>query len=95
MRLNVMSVIVICVLFAGAPVVALAGQEGLSSSTEINPLPGVKTMEPVSPGCNLITFEGLGDGSPIGVIPGPVNVTFGSSWLALIDADAGGNGQRV
>lgn len=42
--------------------------------------------------CNLINFEGVGDQLPIGLVPGPVNVTFGTSWLGLVDMDAGGNG---
>lgn len=42
--------------------------------------------------CTIIDFEGLTDSSPIGVIAGPVDVTFGPSWLALVDQDAGGNG---
>ena len=42
--------------------------------------------------CALIDFEGLADNAPIGVIAGPVTVTFGTSWLSLIDADDGGGG---
>jgi len=42
--------------------------------------------------CNLIDFEGVGDTQVIGAIPGAVTVTFGPSWLGLIDADAGGTG---
>jgi hypothetical protein len=39
--------------------------------------------------CNLINFEGGGCDTPIGVVPGDVTVTFGTSWLSLIDFDAG------
>jgi hypothetical protein len=42
--------------------------------------------------CAAIDFEGLGDGVTIGAIPGLVDVTFGSSWLAITDIDAGGSG---
>jgi hypothetical protein len=63
-----------------------AGPTGSGSQPEGSP------MDVLSADCNLITFEGLLDGAPIGMIPGPVNVTFGSSWLTLIDSDAGGGG---
>jgi len=42
--------------------------------------------------CNLIDFEGIGNNTQIGLISGSPNVTFGSSWLGIIDADAGGGG---
>jgi len=40
--------------------------------------------------CTTITFEGNGDYQPIGLVPGTVNVTFGTSWLSIIDSDAPG-----
>ncbi len=40
--------------------------------------------------CTTITFEGNGDYQPIGLVSGPVNVTFGASWLSIIDSDAPG-----
>ena len=42
--------------------------------------------------CSLINFEGFGDNQQVGVVPGDINVTFGPSWLGLIDQDAGGSG---
>jgi len=42
--------------------------------------------------CNLVTFEGVPDFGPVGTIIGDVAVTFGTSWLGLVDADAGGSG---
>jgi hypothetical protein len=54
--------------------------------------PGQTVMQRTEDDCSLITFEGIGDNVPIGVVAGPVNVTFGTSWLALVDFDDGGNG---
>ena len=42
--------------------------------------------------CTLIDFEGVPNTSPVGIITGPVDVTFGPSWLGLVDSDAGGSG---
>ncbi len=42
--------------------------------------------------CQLIDFEGLADGAPVGTVRGDPDVSFGPAWLALIDADAGGTG---
>lgn len=42
--------------------------------------------------CTLVDFESVGDLAAIGTIPGPVDVTFGPSWLGLVDSDAGGSG---
>ncbi|MEM8713555.1 MAG: hypothetical protein AAGG01_21640, partial [Planctomycetota bacterium] len=42
--------------------------------------------------CTLIDFEGIANLDPVGIIAGPVDVTFGPSWLGLIDSDAGGSG---
>lgn len=41
-------------------------------------------------GCNTVTFEGIGDYETVGAVLGPVNVLFGSSWIAIIDSDAPG-----
>lgn len=45
--------------------------------------------------CVEIDFEGLGNNAPIGTIAGSPQipqVIFGSSWLSIIDVDAGGSG---
>ena len=42
--------------------------------------------------CSLVDFEGVGDIQPVGTYNGPVRVTFGSSWLGVVDLDDGGNG---
>jgi hypothetical protein len=42
--------------------------------------------------CTLIDFEGIANLTPVGVLTGPVDVTFGPNWLGLIDSDAGGSG---
>jgi hypothetical protein len=42
--------------------------------------------------CTLVDFEGIGDVLPVGTIPGSVEISFGPSWFALIDSDAGGSG---
>ena len=43
--------------------------------------------------CTLEDFEGPNQGDPIGTAFGPVNIVFGQSWKALIDANApGGSG---
>jgi hypothetical protein len=41
--------------------------------------------------CSTIDFEGVGDYSPVGMVTaGAVAVTFGTSWLGIIDSDAPG-----
>ncbi|MHB8068989.1 MAG: dockerin type I domain-containing protein [Desulfobaccales bacterium] len=40
----------------------------------------------------VINFEGIGNNEPVGTVHGNVNVIFGSSWLGLVDNDAGGSG---
>ena len=83
--------------------VALLAPSGVLAQgvlSQASPLPAdrvpVQTAGSTSMGasgdCTIIDFEGIPDSTPIGVIPGPIEVTFGSSWLALVDADAGGNG---
>ncbi len=42
--------------------------------------------------CNTVDFEGIGNNSSVGTISGTPNVTFGNSWLGLVDADNGGSG---
>ncbi|WP_428268766.1 PKD domain-containing protein [Haliangium sp.] len=42
--------------------------------------------------CTTATFEGVGSLQPVGVVTGTPNVSFGSSWLGLLDADEGGTG---
>lgn len=87
-----------CLMTALTALIALpvfaSETEGLSSNMTINRSdnPGQSEVITLDDNCNLITFEGLGDGMPIGLVPGPVNVTFGSSWLSLIDGDEGGGG---
>jgi hypothetical protein len=80
-------VIAICV-----PSYALAGQ-GVSNGTGTPKSAGTTIVKQNGPAaCNLIDFEGVGDYGVIGVIPGAVTVTFGASWLGIVDYDAGGNG---
>jgi hypothetical protein len=85
--------ILVCLSLASWTAFA-ADQPGISSDTTPGGTgdQGVTTMETKEVGCNLITFEGLVDNAPIGLVPGPVNVTFGASWLSLIDGDDGGSG---
>ena len=40
--------------------------------------------------CSFIDFESCSHAVPIGKIPGTIDVTFGSSWLGVVDEDAGG-----
>lgn len=42
--------------------------------------------------CNKIDFEGLANGQTIGTVRGGIDVDFGSSWVSLVDEDAGGFG---
>jgi hypothetical protein len=94
MRSNAIGVLIVClaVIAISLPSSALAGQ-GIST--------GVGTPKPAGPtvvkpsgaaDCNLVDFEGVGDFALIGVIAGPVTVTFGTSWYGLVDADDGGSG---
>jgi hypothetical protein len=93
MSRNAIGVLIMClaVIALCTPHYALAGQ-GLSNSTVVKPgTPG--QMKPSgAAGCNLVDFEGIGNNAVIGVIAGPVTVTFGASWLGLIDFDNGGDG---
>ena len=56
------------------------------------PPSGYSDTQDCSAECNVIDFEGLLNNQVIGTITGVPNVTFGPSWLSLVDADAGGNG---
>lgn len=42
--------------------------------------------------CTFVDFEGVGNDQPVGTVSGVPEVTFGASWLGLIDEDAGGSG---
>ena len=39
--------------------------------------------------CNVIDFDGVGDNQPVGLVEGSIDVTFGNTWLGLIDSDNG------
>ncbi len=75
------------------PVIA-AETETLSNNLTINrsSQPNETEMQSMTDDCNLITFEGMDNNMPIGTVAGPVTVTFGTSWLSLLDADDGGSG---
>jgi hypothetical protein len=93
MSRNAIGVLMCCLAVAALciPSHALAGQ-GFSKGTVMTPGAPAQMKPNGTAGCNLIDFEGMGDNAPIGVVPGAVTVTFGGSWLSLIDQDAGGNG---
>jgi hypothetical protein len=93
MKLVKMSLLILVSLALVSWSAFAADQPGLSNNTTGRVEgSGSTAMEAKTDGCNLIDFEGLGDNAPIGLVPGPVNVTFGTSWLALIDGDDGGTG---
>lgn len=69
-----------------------ADQPGLSSDATRGEGGGTTSIFLKDDNCALIDFEGIGNNVPIGAIAGPVTVTFGASWLGLIDADDGGTG---
>jgi hypothetical protein len=80
-------VIAVCI-----PSLALAGQ-GISTVPQAPQPKGQTFVKPADAAdCNLVDFEGVGNYALIGVIPGPVTVTFGTSWYGLVDADDGGSG---
>lgn len=97
-------VLFLCAFFIGVTVFSASpsptqnSQAPISFSTTIRPrsaaAPSVARVLTAAANqtCTLIDFEGLADNAPIGTVEGPVNVQFGSSWLSLVDADAGGNG---
>lgn len=78
------------------PSVSMAQSTQELSSTA----PPAKQHYPVRPGmqrgsggdCTLIDFEGITNLQPVGIVTGPVDVTFGPSWLGVVDIDAGGTG---
>ncbi len=68
----------------------------LSSSAEPGPptttAPPFHVMSKNGASCTEISFEGIANNAPIGTIAGVPAVTFGPSWLGLVDQDAGGTG---
>ena len=42
--------------------------------------------------CGLVTFEGIVENAQVGSPAGHPTVTFGTSWRAVINSDAGGIG---
>lgn len=42
--------------------------------------------------CGLVTFEGIAENAPVGTPAGHPTVTFGGSWRAVINSNAGGIG---
>ncbi len=75
-----------CEVFAQAPISSSTAPSS-GSNTAVG-----QVFQSGPANCTLIDFEGIGDSVPVGVIAGTPNVTFGVSWLGLIDADAGGGG---
>jgi hypothetical protein len=71
---------------------------GLSQSIT-TPIPG-DAVPPVymaveeGSDCYLVNFEGIGNEQPVGIHTTPigVDIVFGTSWLGLVDLDAGGSG---
>ena len=53
--------------------------------------PAVTATEKVAD-CGLVTFEGILENAPVGSPAGHPTVTFGDSWRAVINSDAGGIG---
>ena len=78
------------------PEAALAVGPGISSNPTVVPSPEAPVRNIDTAGvpndCSLIGFEGIPDNTQVGTYFGPVVVQFGSSWLGIIDADAGGSG---
>jgi len=78
------------------PEAALAAGPGISNNPTVVPSPEAPVRNIDTSGvptdCSLIGFEGIPDNNAVGTYFGPVVVQFGSSWLGLIDADAGGSG---
>jgi uncharacterized repeat protein (TIGR01451 family) len=64
----------------------------------VSPIPGESVTTTITGGgttgvenCTLVDFEGYGHGQDIGTVSGVVDVTFGESWLAIIDGDVLGD----
>ncbi|MEM1250298.1 MAG: hypothetical protein AAGK22_28275 [Acidobacteriota bacterium] len=84
---------------AGAEVDGLGGAKALgqrstalgeTAARPVFDLPSAVAANDVS--CNKIDFEGLVNGQTIGTVRGDIDVDFGSSWISLVDEDAGGFG---
>jgi len=94
MKTRVLVLGVIGLMFIGLSS-AQAQSPGISGATEpyqgeahtVFSIPGDRQVA-----CNLIDFEGYADQESILTVLGPPDVTFGPSWIALIDQDAGGSG---
>ena len=93
-------VVTLCAVFAFGLAVqpgALA-QSGYSLDPDAEPSgppanpPGIRIVEGNGAECTFIDFEGVGDLQPVGTVSGTPAVTFGDSWLGIIDSDAGGSG---
>jgi hypothetical protein len=83
------SLLTLSILMLVVPAIA---ETGLSSNTDVTPQAPSITVIDRDADCTLIDFEGIGNNLPVGVYAGPVTVTFGTSWLGLVDADDGGDG---
>jgi len=95
-RLSILFALIVIML---APSAAFAQQPGVSfKTTPPAPTgsPAVRLIHsspwPPYGWCSLIDFEGIQNDTQVGTYFGPTTVQFGSSWLGLIDADAGGSG---
>jgi hypothetical protein len=92
MRRNAIGVLFCCiaVITIALPIQAFGGQGAITGTPSPKPR-GEATVKPTgTAGCNLIDFDDLGDVVPIGTIPGPVSVTFGTSWYVALGYDGGG-----
>lgn len=79
------------VLAGGAPAAGIF--RNTTPPTPSNTIPiHVATIVAQADTCSLIDFESVGDINPVGIYNGPVQVTFGSSWLGVVDSDNGGSG---
>lgn len=85
----------VALVVAVAPVGAWA-QDGFSLNPDApratGPSIGAIPQRQGTSECNFIDFEGLVNFAAVGTVAGTPGVTFGASWLGLIDADAGGSG---
>jgi len=92
--------VVFCIVFAlgligQSPGVAQPSQEAAPDAAGPVGLPGNLLGIPQGAQCTFVDFEGLGDLQPVGTVAGTPQVTFGPSWLGLIDSDAGGSGNTA
>lgn len=87
---RLLSFVAILILATGA---AAGSESGICVDPGRAPDGEVVRLESIRlAGCNVIDFEGLSNGQPIGLVTGVPSATFGPSWLAVIDTDAGGTG---